>query len=249
MGAITYSEKCICKGEIKGRLPKAHDSLWMNFGDWGNSGSQGGFISHSLCLLNLCCWIKISFIRTHLVVHWLWIPPVPHQFRGTQIGCISGPGRFHMLRSNSVHYWSLWSTTRKATTMRSPQTSMRVAIACHNQRKPIPSNKDPAKNKDFLHNHELQMWRVGIVVQTPSLLSAYRRMSSETAVSLEEGTCAEETVQRNETRGGWVSRWQWKLVSFYTTWPGRQGALEGSLPGWPAPEGNNGEMPLSLLLE
>jgi len=33
MGAITYSEKCICKGEIKGRLPKAHYSLWMNFGE------------------------------------------------------------------------------------------------------------------------------------------------------------------------------------------------------------------------
>ena len=75
------------------------------------------------------------------------------------------------------------------------------------------------------------------VVQTPSLLSAERRMSSEKVVRLEEGTRAEERVQRNETRDGWVSRRQWKLVSLYSTRPGRQGALEGSLPGWPAPEG------------
>lgn len=36
-------------------------------------------------------------------------------------------------------------------------------------------------------------------MQTPSLLSTQRRMSSEEVVSLEEGRCAEERLQRSET--------------------------------------------------
>lgn len=36
-------------------------------------------------------------------------------------------------------------------------------------------------------------------MQTPSLLSTQRRMSSEKVVSLEEGRCAEERLQRSET--------------------------------------------------
>lgn len=74
-------------------------------------------------------------------------------------------------------------------------------------------------------------------------------MSSEKVVSLEESTRAEERVQRNETRGGWVSRRQRKLVSLYSTHQEDKVPWRGASQGGPHPRASNGEMPLSLLLE
>ena len=40
-----------------------------------------------------------------------------------------------------------WSKTREATVNRSLHTTTRVAPACHNQRKPVCGNEDPAQPK------------------------------------------------------------------------------------------------------